>query len=175
MIHYVFAFVLMFIGLVSLRLVMNYLRFRKSMTIEYGKAVTAFFDAAKPLMSDEDVPSEVRQMINFLSDAIDDRRAARFMFRLISRPNGLSKPMPETVKIAREFFASRPELEEKFDALFASWFVAITALNPIFGPALRVATFNNDERMQGLAESTVVVSRPSAKVGEMNGAATVSC
>lgn len=175
MIHYIFAFMILVIFLASLRLLLSYLRFRASMTIEYGEAVKEFFDAAKPLMSDEDVPSEVRQMIKLLSDAIDDKRAARIMFRVIGQPNDLSKPMPETAKVAHEFFATRPELEEKFDTLFASWFVAITALDPVFGPAIRVTTFNDEERMQGLAERTIVDSHSSAKVGNIDGAAAASC
>tara|TARA_R110002020_G_scaffold87061_27_gene215159 strand:- start:4159 stop:4692 length:534 start_codon:yes stop_codon:yes gene_type:complete len=150
------ALLLASVSIAAIFALKTYMRLCAEMKIQYGEAVRQFYDAAKPLISDEETPDSLRDTIKAMSDTIDDNLTVIALYKIVAKRSiQFNRSMPEHVKESHEFFARRPELESQFDLSVLSWFTAITALRPLYGSFVRVATYNHNEQMYGLARKTI--------------------
>lgn len=160
---YLIALVLVIVGTVGVTTAVGFARLRLSAAREYKKCSDVFFDAAKKLVADEDTPSELLEIIYFMNDTISDKKIAR---RLVSYPMHLkwSNELAGYNKSKIEFLEKRPELKNIYDDMICSWFLAATALSPIFGTAARYSITKNS-----VGPAVASVSKHSSGLRNKNG------
>lgn len=154
---YIISILIAALGIAIVLAIRLYAQVKARAAREYQDATNEFFDAARPLISDDDTPSEIIDMIAGLSATIQNRSMAS---RLASFPLHVkySDRSLRTFKVAEEFFSSRPELEESFYKMFYSWFAAVTALSPLAGFAARYSLTNKDSMQAAAAKTSKKVS-----------------
>ena len=149
-----------------------YFRFKAAREKEYGKDAADFFEAVNPLISDDDTPTEVLEIIDFLNDGIMDRKSATRLFENIIKYRGWQDkctPPSEKMKILEEFFRGRPELEKPFYKMLMHWFLAVTAFSPLIGLAVRFSLPEN-----GLEKVAIRISRkPNGVISARSRVASV--
>lgn len=160
-IHVISATLLVLVALGILLMLKVYLTLKAKAIRQYRRSANAFFEKAKPLLSDEEVPDSLRDHVYFLSESIDDPDTVYLALHVIRNGKGKRVPSPAQ-KQSREFFARRPELEKAYHDAILSWFIAITAMRPIVGAACRAIMFNDADRVERTA-SRVVKTRSKSR------------
>ena len=140
---YLISISLTIVGILSILGLRSYLRMRVAAANEYADASRDFFNAAKPLISDDETPDEIIQVIKMLNFTIHDKNVASYLIAYPLHPK-MSTKTQRFIKVSEEFFCDRRELEESYQKMFMSWFIAVTALSPIKGMAARYALANKD-------------------------------
>lgn len=150
---YFLAFVLVFFGVIAVFTLRAFARWRVNAAREYQTATEKFFAATKPLLADDETPLEIIDVICALNDTIQDMRMAS---GLASYPAHVywSEGTQRVFKVAEEFFAARPELEDGFHAMFTNWFIAVTALAPITGTVARYSLASLDSMKSAAARES---------------------
>ena len=135
---YVLSALLAIVGVTVVATVIGYVRLKSAEADEYRKAADGFFAAAKPLVRDDETPTEMLQIINYMNDAITDRRESRKMLSYIINERWDAEQIASSrTKMIVEFFERRPELKDSRNAMFDHWFAAITRLSPALGMLAR--------------------------------------
>jgi hypothetical protein len=148
---YFFGLIIAALGISVVFTFLNYVRMRIALAKQYRKATDNFFLAVKPLVADDETPTEILRMIDVLNKSIADRRSARMLASFLADSRWRQTRPNEMNKIRVEFFHRRPELERPFHDAVNNWFLAVTALSPFFGKIVRFAM---DERNVERAVST---------------------
>ena len=116
-----------------------YISFRAECAKEYEQATEEFYRSIDPLVSDDETPVEMLELIEFLNETISDKTQANALLRHASKARWSgSRVMSYSRKINTEFLARRTELEKPFFLALMAWFRAITALSPIKGQFARI-------------------------------------
>lgn len=159
---YIFALLFASAGIGLIYFVRWYARQKVVAAHEYRKATEKFYASVRPLVSDDETPAEIVDLIKYLNLTINDRRIAR---RLASYPlhQKWSDNYQKYNKIICEFFEARPELAQNHSDVILSWFMAVTALSPISGFAAR---YSIDNESMGTAAGRI--SRKSARNHDEN-------
>jgi hypothetical protein len=145
------------LGMIGIFAGRAYFRFKAARVKEYGKDTADFFEAVNPLISDDDTPTEILEILDSLNDGIMDRKSARSLLDQIIKYRGWKDkftPPSEKMKIIEEFFRRRPELEKPFYKMLMHWFMAVTAFSPLTGWVVRFALPAN-----GLEQVAIRMSR----------------
>ena len=119
-----------------------YVRFRAHSAAAYAEAASAFYDAAKPLATDEETPEEILSLIFGLNKTITNNSCAWHILRYLNQDRWWKDKLSgasELSKVAAEFLHRRPELEGPYREMMVNWFLAITALAPFPGHLARAA------------------------------------
>jgi len=140
--NYLIALLLVVVGVPSVWAIVGYARFRLRAAREYKTYSDDFFDAAKKLVSEDEAPQELLDIIYFMNDAVSDKGIA---LRLCSYPMHLkwSNEVAGYNKAKVEFLERRPELTPIYDDMICGWFLAVTSLSPISGTAARYSITKN--------------------------------
>ena len=105
------------------------------------KSIRGFYAAMKPLVEDEDTPTELLRVLSVLNQTISDPRIVQHLLQFQGKDRWWRRESRPTTltKTATEFFAKRPELEEPFVRAIGEWLLAVTASSPVLGRVLRVS------------------------------------
>jgi len=160
MMAYVIGLLIAAIGVGVVLTVLSFFRLKAVLARQYRKSVESFFAAVKPLVSDDETPAEILKMIDTLNTSIADRRSAMMLFSCLTDSRWRHAVPNEMNKIRCEFFHRRPELERPYHEAIYCWFMAVTALSPFFGKAVRFAMDEaNVERAVNTASSKVAARK----------------
>lgn len=130
---YVVSFILMFIGVSLIFLTVNVLKFLRNSQQQYIESSNMFFADVRALLSDPDTPDALIERIKAMNETISDKDAAKHILRI---PTEINFDDTRSAEV-EAFLRNRPELRDNYENVIVSWFVAITAISPIFGPVLR--------------------------------------
>lgn len=126
-----------------------------------------FFEAAKPLLQDDDTPDEILKFLAFLNRRVVDQGGARALYRLLSsgQLDNLYANVPQEAHRMREFLAARPELEKPFVIAMVHALAAMTFLSPFYGPKVRrlmsMVRSKEDRENMAVAYETLSYDRDS--------------
>jgi len=137
MTDYIFAFFLTIVAVGSIYMFRKYTEMRSDAMKEYIVVSKEFFDATEPLLADPETPKHMIETISILGELISEKKIAKLMLNRIKSGDSISPQVREEMKLDNEFFAVRRELEESHNKMYASWFLAVTALSPLAGHACR--------------------------------------
>lgn len=107
---------------------------------QYEIHVEIFYDAAKPLVEDDETPELVLELLKFMNEKVSDPSAARELYQIIAR----GRLSPVTIEVSPEgkklqaFFKKRPELEPPFLRVIGHGLLAMTYRSMILGSKLRL-------------------------------------
>lgn len=141
---YFFGFAIATIGLGAIYSLPIYLKLNIVLAREYERATEDFYSAVKPLVSDDETPTEVLKTVGGLNELITQKRSAWFLLSYLADGRWRRISDPERNKVFVEFFHRRPELEKSYRIALKSWFRAVTALSPLAGRAVRIAKGHTD-------------------------------
>jgi hypothetical protein len=108
---YIFGAIIAIIGISVILTAHSYLKMTISLSREYHRATEAFFSAVKPLLSDDETPSEILMTLRSLNKTISERKSARMLFKYLADDRWRRADFSNRNKIYVEFFHRRPELE----------------------------------------------------------------
>lgn len=138
---YVLACVAALLGISIILVFVGYWKRKARLQRERAAAISSFYAAMDPLIKDTDTPEEILEVLKRLNSTIGSRQAVFAVLSHRARQQWwtTSEGISEFNKVAVEFFNRRPELEKPFVAAVREWFIAVTALSPIWGIALRAS------------------------------------
>jgi hypothetical protein len=153
---YILGLLIALLGVGVVVTVQSFFRLKTALNREYRKSTDGFFDAVEPLVSDDETPVEVLELIDMMNKSITDRRSALMLCSFLADSRWRQfEPSPRN-KVRVEFFHRRPELESPFHEAIYNWFMAVTALSPFFGKVVRlIMDERNVERAVNVASAKV--------------------
>ncbi|MGL4727973.1 MAG: hypothetical protein ACRCWO_04380, partial [Bosea sp. (in: a-proteobacteria)] len=126
-----------------------------------------FYDSTKPLIQDDETPSEVLAALRFLNSQIAERKAARSAFFAVwqARNGERSKNEDQVSDIFEEFIKRRPELGIKLHEAFVSALLAVSFNSLFFGFLLRrtmLFDIKNDKSKHAESVTRVFLKKSSS-------------
>jgi hypothetical protein len=139
----------------------SYVQLRARAALEYASTTEAFFQSMDVLVSCEDTPTELLDLLAAMNEALTDKKAAGAMLAYLSRGSRWKDRRSDAairLKAAlKDLFAKHPDLEAVYHEALVSYFLAITALSPLVGKLARIAMTEDG------VEAAAGARRPIAK------------
>lgn len=156
---YILGLLIAVLGVGVVLTVQSFFHMKLALSREYRKATEKFFASVKPLVSDDETPAEVLRVIDTLNKSIADGRSAMMLCAFLANGRWRHFHPSEMNKVRAEFFHRRPELERPYHEAIYSWFMAVTALSPLFGNAARFAMDEKNVERAVNSASAIVVAK----------------